>query len=130
MVAHGDPRKQLVSEPTSTLASMETTDEWARIDAAFNRAFADGLRLHRVMRRWSQEDLAERWQVSRPAIAKMETGSRKVGVMDLYMACSIFAVDAPDLLLLGQHDRDAQDYVFKALRMMFPETGQRMTHYF
>ncbi|MEZ5057878.1 MAG: helix-turn-helix transcriptional regulator [Saprospiraceae bacterium] len=66
-------------------------------------ALGENIRLARLRRQFSTEQVAERANISRPTLAAIEKGSESVGIGSWLQVLSVLGLDN-DLLLVGKDD--------------------------
>ena len=59
---------------------------------------AANVRAARARRRWRQEDLADEMDWSRPSVAALEGGTRRVRLADAVALCTALQIDLRELL--------------------------------
>ena len=96
-------------------------------DDRIGAAFADAVRMNRAARRWTQTELAAKWNTSRASIAKIENGERRVTVADLYTACLVFECDADTFLTRHLEDAEHTREIVRVLATLFPDIEKKST---
>ncbi len=66
-------------------------------DRTARRRLAENLRVRRVLRGWSQEDLAEAAGLHRTYVSAIERAGRNVGLDNLQRLAAAFGISIPDL---------------------------------
>jgi transcriptional regulator with XRE-family HTH domain len=87
------------------MSSVKRTHAYSRTTTETARHVGDRVRLGRVDRRWTAQELADRLGVSRATIRKIESGDPTVGLGVAIEACVL--VGAP--LLAGDEERRPRD---------------------
>ena len=77
------------------------TDSCSAAQAPIRRRVARSIRLYRLIRGWTQEDLAEAAGLHRTYIGSIERGERNIGLDSLERLARALSVPAADLLRSG-----------------------------
>lgn len=100
-----------------------------KVEGSLERAFRVGFRLQRVMRGWSQQNVAVRLGVSRPRIGQIESPSKRtqVRVMDIFDACRLFDCTIDELLLTSKVlTEDERGHVSDVINVLSKRKGPVM----
>ena len=87
--------------------------------------FGDNLKLLRKNKKMSQEELAERMNVSRQSVSKWETGEAYPEINNILQLCKVFNCKINDLVNDSIIDMDEMDEEVKTSAVKFKESKQK-----
>ncbi len=87
--------------------------------------FGDNLKLLRKNKKMSQEELAEKMNVSRQSVSKWETGEAYPEINNILQLCKVFNCKINDLVNDSIIDMDEMDEEVKTSAVKFKESKQR-----